>query len=202
MLDIIKLYLVDLSEIDESKLNNLKFVTEKDIENANRYKIKDDRNLHLISSYLKRKYIGSDYFLNEFNKPISNNIYFNVSHTSNLVVLATSLDFDVGVDAEKIKEVKEDLKKYVSSLKEYPYIKDDEDFYKLWTSKESLVKCLGIGLGNNTKDIPSIFSNEKVYKNVCFNTKTIKYKDYIISVTINQNIDFDIDVIKEGTLYE
>ena len=178
-------------------MEKIKYITESDIVCANRYKVKEDMNLHLVSAYLKRKYAGYDITYNESKKPFSDSINFNVSHTKAAVVIGLSDEYQIGVDIEYVKEVSDELKKYISSDLELSRIKNDLDFFKVWTSKESLVKCEGKGLTKAIKEIPSIFSDENKYLDIEFRTKTFVHMNYVISVTINQNIDFDIEMERE-----
>ena len=52
--------------------------------------------------------------------------------------------------------LKEDLKRYISTDEEYEYIKDDKSFFEIWTNKEALSKCIGIGLTKKVKEIPVV----------------------------------------------
>jgi 4'-phosphopantetheinyl transferase len=79
------------------------------------------------------------------------NIFYNISHSGEWVVVALS-DFEVGIDVEKVKKVNisiaerffsEDEKKQLFSLPENSRI---EHFFDLWTLKESFLKAIGTGL--------------------------------------------------------
>lgn len=197
----IKIILFDINNLKDDFLN-LSYITEDDKINALKYKNLLDQKQHIVSSYLKRKYV-KDYYLDEFKKPKSNNIFFNVSHSKNLVGIALG-NVDLGLDIEfKDKNRKEELINYVCNQDELNKIKEESDFYKIWTSKESLLKCVGSGLVNDIKNINSLPLNGlKKYNDSYFYSHYIDYFDYSISVTIAQNKDFDIDLIIEEANYE
>ncbi len=197
----IKIILFDINNLKDDFLN-LSYITEEDKINALKYKNLLDQKQHIVSSYLKRKYV-KDYYLDEFKKPKSNNIFFNVSHSKNLVGIALG-NVDLGLDIEfKDKDRKEELINYVCNQDELNKIKEESDFYKIWTSKESLLKCVGTGLVNDIKNINSLPLNGlKKYNDSYFYSHYIDYFDYSISVTLAQNKDFDIDLIIEEANYE
>ena len=148
------------------------------------------------SFILKNKYIG-EYHLNEFNKPISDKYEFNISHSKGVVVFIKD-NTPIGIDIEKIREVETDLIDYISNDEEKEYITNKEKFYEIWTNKESLVKCIGTGIVDKIKEIPSLpLNSKKEYKNKTFYSKTIKYLDYIISISRQENKPFDIKIMEE-----
>ena len=196
MENLIKIILVDINKIKDDFLN-ISFINEKDKIDALKYKKIIDQKQHIISSYLKRKYV-KDYYLDKYKKPKSNSIFFNISHSQNLVGIAIS-NVEVGLDIEyKNKEIKDNLINYVCNNAELKFIKDESDFYKIWTSKESLLKCIGIGIINNMKDVNSIpLCGIKEYNNELFYSNYIDYFNYSISVTIKGNKNFKLELIEE-----
>lgn len=153
-----------------------------DVETADRQKHLPDKILHLLSAYLKRKYIGS-WTKNESGKPLSKNAFFNVSHCEGMVVIALS-DRNVGVDAERIRTTDEDLRAYVSSPEEKAFMSTDEDFFSVWTAKESLVKAEGSGLPNKPNKIPAFPLNGiKCFNDISYFTRQIRIDDFVLSVT-------------------
>ncbi len=78
-------------------------------------------------------------------------IYFNLSHSGNMV-LATFADTEVGCDVEEIDKMLEKLAKRFFCPSEYEYLlqqkeeKQCEEFYRLWTLKESFMKVTGLGM--------------------------------------------------------
>lgn len=113
---------------------------------------------------------------NDYGKPYLENfcgIHFNVSHSKEMVVCAVGKT-PVGTDVEKIKSVKYDVKERVCTKDELEQIKDsDEEFIKLWTQKEAVVKKYGTGIAKG--DFKNCLTNE--------NVTSVKLRNYIISLS-------------------
>lgn len=81
-------------------------------------------------------------------------ITFNISHSHDMALIAITLDLDIGVDIEKIREeVKfEKLAQHYFSQNEYEALQKlpkqqlPRAFYACWTRKEAFVKALGKGI--------------------------------------------------------
>lgn len=135
-----------------------------------------------ISMYFKKKYIG-DFKFNESNKPITDNIYFNISHSYGVVILVTSNECEIGCDIEKIRGYSLPLLTRMANQNELNYIISNERFYHIWTNKEAILKCLGSGLIMELDSVPALpLDGVRKYQNEDINIKQIKYKDYIISI--------------------
>lgn len=184
------------------KFDELKYrlpITDEDVKAASRFLNETDKTARLISSYLKRKYVGM-WTVNAFGKPQADRGFFSVSHCKGLVVIALS-DFEVGVDAENVREVKPSLKEYVADEKELSLVDSDESFFRLWTAKESLVKAQGEGLKKNIKNIPALpFDGEKEYADESYYTKQLKDGEFIITVARKGKTPFDIEIYIENLI--
>ncbi|PEU19244.1 MULTISPECIES: 4'-phosphopantetheinyl transferase superfamily protein [unclassified Bacillus (in: firmicutes)] len=83
-----------------------------------------------------------------------NKICFNLSHSAEALVVAITVDREVGIDIEEIKELPEEellARQFFTPLEyeRYRYMKERNDlkaFYKCWTRKEAYVKATGEGL--------------------------------------------------------
>ena len=193
-MEIVKLYLFDSRTSGFDNIFSSLFLSDEDIDHLERYKIEEVKKEKALSLHFKNKYIG-EYSINEYGKPISKNIYFNISHSHGIVVLATSSKYDVGVDIEVIRDKKDDLARFISNEEEYQYIKSDKNFFEVWTSKESLSKCVGTGIRNNIKSIPSFpLNGRKTFNNETYFNKLIEKDDYVISITLKTKEDFEIEV--------
>lgn len=78
------------------------------------------------------------------------NIFFNISHTHNVIAIAFS-DNRVGVDIEKETENSMGIAKRFFTEKENEYITNTtvdpmKAFLEIWTKKEAFIKYLGLGL--------------------------------------------------------
>ena len=192
----IELHILDTSNITADSLYNLPFLKTEDFEEFERYKTDIGKKEKAISAYFKRKYIG-EYSLNENGKPIAKDIYFNVSHSNGIVIFA-KYSTPIGVDIEHIESKDEDIKRYITNDEEYSKIQNDEDFFSIWVSKESLVKANGSGL-KDIKTIPALpYDGIKQYEGEKYYSHLLKINDYFISVTILDLNDFIIKTIIEG----
>ncbi len=195
--NVVKLYLYDVTNMDDD-ISEVPLVTSSDMSEARKYKQINDQKLHIASSYLKRKYI-KEYSISDSGKPISKNCFFNVSHSGSLVIMGVSKLNDIGVDTEVIeKKDLNDLIDYVCSKEEKDSIKTTEDFYKVWVSKESLVKCVGLGIKKDMKDVLALpLDGAKEYEGINYYSHLIEYNDYFISITLKGKEDFKIEIEKE-----
>ncbi len=97
---------------------------------------------------------------NKYGKPsISNSrlrlpLHFNISHTDKMVVLAVTVDQEVGVDVEyllrsgKTVEIADSFFSPIEArqLLALPVEKQKDRFFDLWTLKEAYIKACGMGL--------------------------------------------------------
>lgn len=90
-------------------------------------------------------------------------IHFNISHCPNAIAVAVS-DHPVGIDIEAFHNPDEQLMLRTMNADERQTIISStnpaETFTRLWTQKESRLKCLGIGL---IEDIPMLLTSSKVF---------------------------------------
>ena len=101
-------------------------------------------------------------------------IYFNLSHSGDYVVCVVS-NKPVGIDIQKIINVEDLLMRRVCSEKEYEKIIESKDinneFTKLWTQKEAVLKKSGIGINGDLKNC---------LKNI--NIQSFKLDNYWLSI--------------------
>ena len=75
-------------------------------------------------------------------------LYYNLSHSGDYAALALG-PTEVGIDIEKIREGKERLAKRFFAKEEYEQLQgewSDEEFTRIWTRKESVIKACGVGM--------------------------------------------------------
>ena len=84
-------------------------------------------------------------------KPEINGIYFNLSHSYDYVVCAVS-HRPVGCDIEKTEKIRENIAEHFFTENEVRYLNIFEEkarldeFYRMWTLKESYMKMTGEGM--------------------------------------------------------
>ena len=194
----ILLRIVDSNPLELEELLNNELLSEKDKSDCLRYLRTENKKEKLTAYILRNKYIGKC-TVSARGKPLAKGKYFNISHSKGIVVLATASK-DVGVDLEVLRPVDKSLKDYVSSKDEKKYIHNDESFFEIWTNKESLLKCIGSGIKSNMDKVPSLpFNNIKFYDGEYFFSRTLRYKDSVITVTRKSTEPFEVE-IKEETI--
>lgn len=128
-----------------------------------------DRKLSLgagmLLEYVLKWHLSEEEYTNKLvfgsnGKPGIENekIFFNLSHSGRYAVCAVS-DRPVGIDVEEIKPANKTLINHVCTEKEKEYLegltedKQNETFTRIWTVKESAVKCDGTGLLTPPKNV-------------------------------------------------
>lgn len=111
---------------------------------------------------------------NQYGKPFIDHLltdvplYFNVSHTEGMIILAVSLEKEIGIDIENIDREIDWLqlaKKNFSPI-EYEQLlalstnQQKERFFDLWTLKEAYIKACGMGLSIPLNQFFYFFSAE------------------------------------------
>ena len=181
----LKAYLARTSLVHE---DILKYLSEEEIAKANRYKIEDDKIRSLLSSYLL-KYVLKDnnvdnynIIVNEFGKPYleGNKFYFNISHSHDFVVCAIS-NKEVGIDIEKVRPVNELVLNKCFTNEEKDFVKNEQDFIKVWTLKESYIKHIGTGLKTKLNSF-SVISNQNLNRLNDLMFTSLKVEDYQMSI--------------------
>lgn len=133
------------------------------------------------------------------NKPYLENtlgLKFNISHTEGLVLLAFSKR-EVGIDVEKINfkfEFKDILENCFTRDEIINIDNNIISFYRYWTAKEAYLKCDGIGLIRNLKEIEIIsFENESIKindskRNTISRLKSLNHDDkYVGAICLEEN---------------
>lgn len=195
----VTLYIINSSLFSIDELSSIPLTVEKKQYIEKAFTLEKQKERYL-STYLKDKYVGS-YYLNEHKKPLSKNKFFNVSHSDEMIILGMC-DIDIGVDIEHIKkDISSQMKRFIASDDEFEYISDEEKFYEIWTNKESLMKCKGIGIVDKVSNIPGLPINGiRTLDNEIYMSKTIKLDDYLISICIKSDEPFEVEQINITTL--
>ena len=170
------------------------------------YKTQSQAGYLLLSKMLSHYYgldiNGVTIAENNFGKPylVNSEIKFSISHSSDAVVCSIS-DFDVGVDVEKIADIREKILNRWFSQSEQRMVKSPTDFYTLWTLKESFAKLNGKGLSEIKTTEFSIYPEDFCYHKSInkdgLNFKTFIYGEYVVSIASKSPI-CDIKILKSG----
>ena len=193
------LILIDSSKIDLKDLINKNIITEEKIKTFNTINNEISKKEKIISYLLKKKN-APNYYLDDNKKPQSKDLFFNISHSHGKIIIAINDKYPIGVDIEEIREIDDKLIRFVCNNDEYKTIKDNKSFFQIWTSKESLFKCIG-NINLKYKKIPSIPINGiKRFQDKEYYCKNITKNNLVISITIQTSDDFEI-VFKEDKLF-
>lgn len=159
-------------------------------------------------------------------KPLVQNIPFanynvSVSHSKKYIAIATCINGKVGIDIESYREF--DINSVTSFFTndELTYIfagkevqKQLQNFYQIWTLKESYLKAIGKGLQSNLPEIKiqenrgSISFTEKQSLKRTYYFSTLREKDFVLSICTNLVIsnnfleENNIELQNEGGIFQ
>lgn len=132
------------------------------------------------------KNIKSKVFVNNYGKKMLSgvNLQFNKSHTKNLSILMYS-KYPCGIDIENIKRYNKLIVNKICSEEEKKFLSKTNNknlyFTLLFVLKESFVKCLGIGISINLKNI-SFVKEDKINLNIeGYKIDIMHYYNYLIA---------------------
>lgn len=166
----IVLYLFSFDSLRYNTQIILSHLMHHEIKKAYSYKTKQLQENYIIARAVIRQILSENISLppseiiftkNAFGKPCisthqnQNNIYFNISHSKDILCIGVAKVGEIGVDIEfkdeylNIGDVQDlclshEEKKFMSTF-ETSSLKIDF-FYKIWTLKESIVKAVGCGM--------------------------------------------------------
>lgn len=151
-----QIYWCKADELREIQRQGTALLTEKRREKMLRLLNEEDRILSLgiglmLKTVLK---ISSDDEIkyNEHGKPyFEHGVHFSISHSGKIAVLAVSED-EIGVDIEKLREPNEAVIRRCFTEAEAARAQNSpEEFTRLWTEKEAVLKLLGTGFSLSPK---------------------------------------------------
>lgn len=163
-----------------------------------KYKVENDYINSFVAWYHLLKILKEDYniidpviYENEHHKPLIDGIYFNISHSNNLVIIGIS-DNNIGLDIEMINSLK-DLTLIKKRLFNDELI-DNDSVIKKWTKLEAMFKYDGTGIIYS--NLNNIFLTDQKLEN----TKTFEVFDsnnnkYYYSIKLKENDEIKINFI-------
>ncbi|MFH0891597.1 MAG: 4'-phosphopantetheinyl transferase superfamily protein [Candidatus Falkowbacteria bacterium] len=181
----LKIYVHDTRNDRKGGLMELtRFLSAEEKERADRFKFEKDFKLYTAGKILARKIIADHigiapkdikFFIDKYGRPFLEDpkikdFDFNISHSGDYVVLAFS-HRQIGVDIEKIRPVDFKIAETCFHDKESEYLNHDpdkrlENFFRLWTLKESFIKAVGQGLSCPLKDFYFSFTDGGIKINI------------------------------------
>ncbi len=171
-------YYNELSDYDKNKIDKL-IITRKKQSILARI---------LLKNILKNKYNINykDMIIkyNKYGKPFIDNISFNISHSHDYVIVATS-NKNIGIDIEMIRDYNPTSMNLFCTDNEIKYINNNQNkklaYWKIYTLKEAYFKMLGTNLSNMKNVEFNILKN----KITCVNNENLKI---FVSTEINNYI--------------
>lgn len=107
-----------------------------------------------------KEQLNCDVLYLENGKPYTEKQHVSISHSGENVLVGISAK-EIGVDIEVIKPFDKRLIKRYFSKDEEDFIKNDSDFFKIWTVKEAFLKLTGEGLKGITKQ--NVVKNNEIF---------------------------------------
>ena len=175
----------------------LDFLPQERREKFEKLKIKRDKENCVISYLLLKKALKNfgiesfEILIGENGKPFlkdRENVFFNISHTSSGVAVVADKN-PVGIDVQDILEVRNAVIERCFSEKEKELIfnsaSPEKEFTRLWTLKESAVKC-------NSETVANL-------KNYCFEIEEKSFPKYgkIFTTSERKNLFISVCGTKE-----
>lgn len=168
-------YIADISNLPDPKEypDSLSGLSEDRVKKTLRYRQEKDRKQSLGAGLLLKRCLNEyqvnieDIRCGKHGKPEIEGLYFNLSHSYDKVVCVIS-EMPVGCDIEKIKDVKDSIAERFFTENEIQYLnqfqgdRKRDEFYRLWTMKESYMKMTGEGMSLGLDRFEFVFSKDKV----------------------------------------
>lgn len=182
------LYIAGIDEIPFKDFDCLaEIISEYRIKKAIKYKSENDKKLSILSSLLLDKALKAygfnekdmQYSFNAYGKPYFANaeeLHFSISHSGDYAMVVIS-DNEIGCDIQQIKDVNLSIADRFFSPAEGEYVESNEDFFRLWTLKESFIKAIGKGLALplNSFSIKGLDSDKPYCE---YNRELYKFKEF------------------------
>ncbi len=171
----VQLYVLDIRTLPDPAEHPeiLEFIGDQRKEKVMKYRQADGRKRSLgagilLGEILQRFGVSPGKIrIREGGKPEADGIFFNLSHSGELVICAVG-DKEVGCDVEKIAKAPKRIAERFFHPGEKAYLKacgeerQNGEFYRLWTMKESYIKMTGEGMRLSLDRIEFVLGTEKV----------------------------------------
>lgn len=166
----------------------------RQLEDQQRFKVAHVFKRELIAQQLNESAITLQFSVGEKGKPFCTHPqapFFNLSHSSNWILIGLSKAAEMGVDVEYIhRQVDPSIYPSVLSKDELVHVQQDahpsQRFIHYWTQKEAACKALGLGISHGLSKIQCSgqfgVSNAIVDKAVLQN-QTVEMAEHLVSVS-------------------
>lgn len=199
--------LIDVTSVsDIARAKALTLLSIEEMQRYERFHHMSDANLFLFGRYLARHLIAhlsmrqpKDIVIltdGIATKPYESRrlVEFSISHSGNYVAVTVSRK-PVGIDVQVHDQTQIDMFDRFFTVKEKDYARQSfQNFYRLWTSVESLAKITGLGFNEEIisriprfKDEISGYVFRQTDYSICMLAQT---EDYTLSIVTSEVIDF------------
>lgn len=161
----IHIYRLSINIPSERIYNFEKLLSADELKRANRFRFEKDKNHFItgrgllriiLSRYLDESPAGINFSYHEKGKPYlkDNSLKFNLAHSGGKAVYALTMNNELGIDLEIMKELPDALdiasrffsESEVSEFKNVSVENVKTAFFNCWTRKEAFIKAIGEGL--------------------------------------------------------
>ncbi|MDP4153588.1 MAG: 4'-phosphopantetheinyl transferase superfamily protein [Bacillota bacterium] len=126
--------------------------------------------------------------------------YFNISHSGELAVCAVG-DKKVGIDVERLRTADMALARRFFCESEIKYLdrldgtEKNSEFTRIWTMKESYVKCSGMSIGSMLSKVAVDTKNMSAYdlsgEKLPYHFYPYTFENYFLTIC-EKTLDFDV----------
>jgi len=152
-------------------------------ERAAKFKFEKDRRLYTVAHAALRSILAGylnvapgdlEFEIGQRGKPrlaptfSKDSLEFNLSHSSEVALIAVTREREIGVDVEHVKKefaFAEVAERYfttgeVSAIRALPQDLQRQAFYQCWTSKEAFLKAKGVGLSGELDEVEILIGDK------------------------------------------
>ena len=156
-------------------------------ERAARFKFEKDRRLYTVAHAALRSILAGylnvapgdlEFEIGRRGKPrlaptfSKDSLEFNLSHSSEVALIAVTREREIGVDVEHVKKefaFAEVAERYfttreVSAIRALPEDLQRRAFYQCWTSKEAFLKAKGVGLSGELDEVEILLDGQDLVR--------------------------------------
>jgi 4'-phosphopantetheinyl transferase len=145
-----------------------------------------------VKNFIRYNHYGKPFFANS-------NINFNISHSSEVVTCALIENYAIGIDIEKIANIRIDDYLSFMTKNERNKINNKSEviaFFNYWTQKEAVLKAAGEGLNLDLKSFEIENNRTEINGRIYYTFYIFLYPDYICHIASMKKIDKSINIKK------
>ena len=181
----VRVYVVYLDKIAKNT-DEIEKVVGEEAKESERLKDENKKLLSLGGKFIRKALATGDknVVVDEYGKPRCDGMFFNLSHSGELVGVAVCEQREVGFDLQRKIAESEKLVSACLNSDEKALLGKYGLTY-LFSAKESLAKADGKGIGGNMRNIPALpFGGKKVFRSEEYYTRVFDFRGYCLCVAV------------------